>query len=203
MRATPAIEQPHESTGWSAFGVATALSVAVSVGAGAVLGVLWGGLGGRIAMRVMFLTSDERLRGLTSDDGFEIGVISTASIFLVMLCGFLGLYAGVLVGLVRMITAGPPAVVGAAVTIATGLAAGAAIVHVDGVDFRFLEPLWLAVALFTLLPAAWAASVMFAAHKFGPPALDRARWGVVGWLIIVPVAALGATDLISDIQRLT
>ena len=38
------------------------------------------GIGGRIAMRVVFLTSNERVRGVTSDDGFEIGTFSAATI---------------------------------------------------------------------------------------------------------------------------
>ena len=35
-------------------------------------------------MRIVLLTSDDRVRGLTSDDGFEIDVISVATIFLLI-----------------------------------------------------------------------------------------------------------------------
>ena len=52
--------------------------------AGAVAGLIWGGIGGRIAMRVALLTSDDRVRRMVSDDGFEIGIISPATIFLLI-----------------------------------------------------------------------------------------------------------------------
>ena len=58
------------------------LLMAIEVGsaAGGMSGLLWGGVGGRVAMRVVLLTSDDRVRGLTSDDGFEIGRLSAATI---------------------------------------------------------------------------------------------------------------------------
>ena len=37
-------------------------------------GLLVGGVGGRVAMLLLRLTSDPRLRGLETDDGFTIGV---------------------------------------------------------------------------------------------------------------------------------
>jgi len=44
--------------------------------AGGIAGFVWGGVGGRVAMRIVFLTSDDTVRGVISDDGFEIGRIS-------------------------------------------------------------------------------------------------------------------------------
>jgi hypothetical protein len=40
---------------------------------GALVGGIVGGLGGRLAMRILFLTSGDPVKGLISDDGFEIG----------------------------------------------------------------------------------------------------------------------------------
>ncbi len=82
--------------------------------AGAIAGFLWGGIGGRIAMRVVFLTSNDSVRGLTSDDGFEIGKISGATILLLIFTTILGAIAGFLYGLLRMVTAGPTWAVAAA-----------------------------------------------------------------------------------------
>ena len=95
-------------------------------------------------MRVLFLTSNERVRGLTSDDGFEIGVISGATVFLFMFTAFLGAFAGALYGLLRAILKGPTWLIAIAVgvTVAAG-AGGGLIVNADGIDFRVLEPLWL------------------------------------------------------------
>lgn len=43
--------------------------------AGLIAGALVGGLGGRIAMFILRLTSDPSLRGLTTDDDFTIGIV--------------------------------------------------------------------------------------------------------------------------------
>ena len=61
-----------------------AASGTIAGGAEAVAGLVWGGIGGRIAMRVVFLSSNDGVRGLTSDDGFEIGTISSATMFLLV-----------------------------------------------------------------------------------------------------------------------
>ena len=53
--------------------------VSATVIIGAAAGALIGGVGGRIAMRVLMLTSDDTVRGLQSDDDFEIGRFTLAN----------------------------------------------------------------------------------------------------------------------------
>ena len=89
--------------------------------AGGLAGLIWGGVGGRIAMRVVLMTSDDRVRGLTPDDGFEIGVISAATIFLLIFTAILGAIAGLVYGFLRMLLNGPQWLV----TIAVGITAAA------------------------------------------------------------------------------
>lgn len=127
------------------------LSAAVSLGA--ILGLVIGGIGGRLAMRLLFLTSPDSVKGLESDDGFVIGKFGLVDTLNLLAFGVLVGVFGALVYLLirrwlpkerrfRSFTSG-------------GLAAatvGAAIVHPDGVDFTLLEPLWLAVALFLVIP---------------------------------------------------
>ena len=68
------------------------VSATVIIGAG--LGALIGGIGGRVAMRVLFATSGDGVKGVTSDDGFEIGRFTLASTFgLVVLTAFIGVLA--------------------------------------------------------------------------------------------------------------
>ena len=143
------------STPMAAFGV----SVVIAGAAGAAAGLVWGGIGGRIAMRVVFLTSEERVRGLTSDDGFEIGTFSAATIFLLMVTTMFGWIAGVGVGIIRMVTSGPTWAVAIGISLAAATFVGAQTVHTDGVDFHLLEPLWLTVGLFVLIPGLWGATV--------------------------------------------
>lgn len=187
------------------------LSGLISAVTGAVAGLLWGGIGGRIAMRVVFLTSSERVRGVTSDDGFEIGTISLATIFLLAFAGVLGAIAGGVVGLLRMVTAGPTWAVAVGVATATATFGGAVLVHSDGIDFRLLDPLWLTVGLFVLIPGVWGASVILATDRLfrsrrlvGVTQLVHRRYaGAVGWFVLAGATAVGVRDLVADIGRLT
>lgn len=190
---------------------AFAASAGIAALAGAFSGLVWGGIGGRIAMRIVFLTSSERVRGLTSDDGFEIGTISGATVFLLIFTTILGGIAGLGVGIIRMVTFGPTWAVAVGTGLATGTFVGASIVHTDGVDFRFLDPLWLTIGLFVLIPGLWGASVVLVTerlvrsnHLTGLPAhIHRRHWGAVGWILLTGITIIGSRDLITDITRLT
>ncbi len=66
-------------------------TLASGVSAGFISGVLIGGVGGRLAMLVLRLTSDPALRGAQTDDGFTIGVFSTETLFLLGVTAGLGI----------------------------------------------------------------------------------------------------------------
>jgi hypothetical protein len=129
-------------------------------------GFVWGGIGGRIAMRVLFLTSSDAVKGLTSDDGFEIGRISGDTIVLLIGTSIMGAAVGLFYGLLRMLLRGPrwSIAIGVGVAAAAG-AGGGLIVNADGIDFRVLDPLWLAVGLFLLIPGAWGVTVVFLTER--------------------------------------
>ena len=196
--------------------VALVRRLSTGLGAGVVGGALVGGLLGRLAMALLRATSPRAVVGVTSDDGFEIGQVSVASLQLVVLTGI----AGGLSGLIYT-------VFGTAVrqtrlriglwTAMGGAVGGALIVHSDGVDFTLLKPAWLAVGLFVLLPALGAftiavlaerwAGVGAAAATFGPPAGTRGR-GLAHARRLVPIVAgvaivAGLVDLIVDIAEIT
>ena len=195
---------------------ATLTSVGVGALAGTLAGFVWGGIGGRVAMRIIFLTSDERLRGLTSDDGFEIGRISGDTIFLLIFTSILGALAGLLYGLMRMLLRGPKWLVAIAVGVTAAAGGGALVVNSDGIDFRVLDPLWLAVGLFLLLPGLWGVSVVLLTERLLqsenmfptlPSQIDKRYWGAyggaVGWLVLTVITTLGFVDLVRDVTRLT
>ncbi|MCZ7588517.1 MAG: hypothetical protein M5U27_06595 [Gaiella sp.] len=151
--------------------------VLVGAAAGAVAGALVGGVGGRLAMLLLRLTSPDVVIGMTSDDGFEIGVVSLDTVQLVLAMAMLGGINGVLYAALR---GGIPARLRLPLWSAFAAALGGAnIVHEDGVDFTFLEPAVLAVALFVLLPGAAAAVVVLLVERWsgGEPWGDR-RFGV-------------------------
>jgi hypothetical protein len=122
---------------------------------GFLAGVLVGGVGGRIAMLILRLTSTPAVRGLESDDGFRIGQISGATMFLLILTGVLGAIGGLVYLAVRdWISARWRAAVAAVVAGAIG---GGGVIDPVGLDFTVLGPLPLAVAMFVVLPAVYGA----------------------------------------------
>ena len=191
-------------------------SAGIGAMAGTLAGFFWGGVGGRVAMRILFLTSDERVQGITSDDGFEIGVISGATVFLLIFTSILGAIAGLLYGLIRMLLRGPRWGVAIAVGITAAAGEGAVLVNTDGIDFRILEPLWLAVGLFLLIAAAWGVTVVVLTDRLLRPGtvfrtlpsqIDMKYWGTigstVGWLALAAITTLGIIDIARDVARLT
>lgn len=126
-----------------------ALLGAAAGGAG---GMLVGGVGGRLAMLLLRFTSPDYIRGLESDDGFEMGIISLATFNLILVTGLLGAVAGIFV--VVALTYMPWSWAPWAWVVPGATIGGAGLVHSDGVDFSLLQPHWLAVALFVAIPAA-------------------------------------------------
>ena len=122
---------------------------------GFLAGVLVGGVGGRIAMLILRLTSTAAVRGLESDDGFRIGQISAATVFLLILTGVLGAIGGLVYLAVRSWI--PPRWRVAVAAVVAGAIGGAAVIDPVGLDFTVLGPLPLAVAMFVALPAAYGA----------------------------------------------
>ena len=194
--------------------VAVLTSVVAAGIAGAAAGFVWGGIGGRIAMRILFLTSSDLVDGMTSDDGFEIGRVSADTLALVIGMTIVGGVLGSFYGFARHVFDGSAPASRAGIVAAIGLFAGAAIVHTDGVDFRFLEPLWLSVGLFVALPALWAATLIplterlvAAAAQTGVPRTDDRPLGRIGlvaaWGIITVMILVGLVDLISDYRDLS
>ena len=89
-----ALTLPSPTKGWKADTGFLGRWILLGAGAGAISGALIGGVGGRIAMLVLRLTSSDRLRGATTDDGFEIGVITFATVQLIILTGIIGAVGG-------------------------------------------------------------------------------------------------------------
>jgi hypothetical protein len=146
-----------------------------ALGAGATAGLLVGGVGGRIAMLVLRLTSPDGVRGLESDDGFTIGRFSTATAFLLLLAAAAGALAGLLYVVVRPLL--PRRVAPAGFAVLGGSVGGAVILHADGVDFRLLRPLELAVVLFVAVPAvgAWCVALLVERWTARWPRWSRTR----------------------------
>lgn len=173
----------------------------VGTAAGAIAGLVVGGVGGRLAMLLLRLTSPESVIGLTSDDGFEIGVVTTDTLALLLGLAFLGGLNGV--AYVTLRGAIPVRLRLPLWTLLSGALAGGQIVHEDGVDFTLLEPAGLAVLLFVLIPAAAAAVVVMLVERWIVLELAEHRRlaaglavaACAGTLALVPAAVVGAGAL--------
>ena len=105
---------------------------------GLVTGAVVGGIGGRLAMFVLRLTSDPSLHGAETDDGFIMGQISGATLFLLIVTSVLGVLAGVLYLAVR--TWFPLRRRAALAGIFGGIVGGALLIRPGGTDFTLLDP---------------------------------------------------------------
>lgn len=133
-----------------------------TTGIGALLGLLVGGIGGRLAMRLLFLTSGDEVRGVTSDDGFAIGQFTVDTLNLLLTGVGFGVIGAFVYLAVRPFMVGPLWLRAATCGVAAGAVLGTAFIAPQGVDFTVLSPPELAAALFIAIPALFAVLATFA-----------------------------------------
>lgn len=129
----------------------------VSLGAcaGGLGGLLVGGVGGRLAMLLLRLTTERSIQGIESDDGFLMGRFTVGNSFsLLIVCTVLGSIGGLVVVFGRPFFPGRYVLVGW--PLAAAAIVGSIILRSDGVDFTILEPKLLAVLMFVAIPALGA-----------------------------------------------
>lgn len=135
-------------------GLLRTLAATTAMGLG--LGLLVGGIGGRLAMRALFLTSGPSVRGMVSDDGFPIGRFDLAATVNLLVVGtVIGVIGAFVYLAVRPFLLGPTWLRRTGCAIGAGAVVGSMLVGTDGVDFTLLGPRWFAIALFVALPAVY------------------------------------------------
>ncbi|MEJ7833295.1 MAG: hypothetical protein WKF79_10290 [Nocardioides sp.] len=175
--------------------------------AGLGLGIVVGGVIGRLLMYLLVRLNDQA-RGLVSDDGFVMGQFTVSgSLSLLGVGAFLGTWGGLVYAGARHLTFGPAWFQMTSVALGAGLPVGAAIVHTEGVDFTVLTPPALSATLFVLLPASYGVlhrlvvERQIAAAPTSWHRLEPVRWllraGATGVLVIA------LTDLVGDLWVLT
>ena len=161
----------------------------VLVVAGVPLGVVVAGLGGRLAMLVLRLTSPDVVLGQETDDGFVIGEITVAGTYNLLVLGatvgFIGAAAYVAVAPWLL---GPRWARAATTGVTAGALVGSMLLHDDGLDFTVLEPLWLAIVLFVGLPTVFGVLLAYAVERVEEPghwAARGQRRGIVPALVLL------------------
>jgi hypothetical protein len=145
--------------------------------------------------------------GVTSDDGFVMGQFTlSGSLNLFFVAGtFLGVFGAGMYAAVRGLRIGPTWFRLLSVSVGAGVVVGSQLVHVDGVDFRLLEPLWLTVGLFVLLPTVFVALLSAVSERLlartRPVPTPLVVAGLAAWVVAFPllpvlaVLALGTVGL--------
>jgi hypothetical protein len=169
-------------------------TLGAGVSAGFLAGALIGGVGGRLAMLVLRLTSNPALHGVSTDDGFTIGRVSAETLFLLGVTAGLGMAGGLFYLVARRWIASPWRI--PLMTLFFGLVGGAGLIGPSDVDFRLLSPLSLAVALFVVIPAAYGAAMSWIAERLlrEDSILRRGRRA---WIVgLVPLAFANVVGLL-------
>lgn len=175
--------------GSSAFGRRVGAELRVLIVAGITTGVLVIGLGSRLAMFVLRLTSPDGVDGVRSDDGFTIGRVTLAGSYNLLVLGAIaGVIGAAAYQWVRPWLLGPRWFRLVTLAAAAGAVVGSMLIHADGIDFRALEPMWLAVSLFVALPAAFAVCIAIAVDRVEHRVAVASRWR--HW--ILPAVLVGA-----------
>ena len=157
---------------------------------GAVCGAFAVGVLGRLAMRLLAYLNPVAT-GVTSDDGFEIGEVTLAGSLQLAGAGVqLGLIGALGYAVLRGLMVGPPWFRLASISLGPGVVAGAMIVGPEGVDFRVLGPVWLAVALFVAVPTVYVALLSTVAERL--LARRDLPWplllvGLAVWVVVLPL----------------
>lgn len=160
--------------------------LAATMWGGLASGAVVGGIGGRLAMFVLRLTSDPSLHGMKTDDGFIIGRFSPDTLFLIVFSALLGalsalFYLAIRLWLPERSRPSVMALLGAAI-------GGALFIRPGGLDFTALDPLPLAVAMFIALPAlhGFMMSVIVERLLLRPPQ----RFIATFLALLIPLAAV-------------
>lgn len=157
--------------------------LAVVTWAGALLGLLVGGVGSRLAMMLLARLNPE-MAGVTSDDGFTMGQLTLDTLDLLSTTTLLGVIGGGIYFVLRGLMIGPRWFQILSISVGPAVVVGSIIVTVDGVDFT-LDPVWLAILMFVAIPCAYAALLTVVAERWLKPAGPFMTAPL--WLAIVPL----------------
>jgi len=144
---------------------------------GLLVGAFVAGPAMRLAMLLLRLTSPETVIGIESDDGFTIGEFTLSGTYnLFMLGAVLGVLGAAVYVLVSPWLIGPGWFRSFTFAFTAGVFVGAEVIRDDGVDFRVLEPTWLAIGLFVAVPALVGAVLPRVVDEVAARGATRGSW---------------------------
>lgn len=163
-----AVRQDRPAAGSMAFVRWASTTLAVGLIPGALLGGVIGGVGSRLAMRIMAMTSPHA-RGFETDFGATVGAITpSGTIFLLIAGGLVGVFGGLVYLAVRRLLPGRGWIKGALFGVVLLAIGGRILLVPDNPDFLILDPLGLAVAMFAALPLLFGLALVPLAEWLEP-----------------------------------
>lgn len=184
-RATPA---PHD---WEGQVRAAARVWATVLLVGVACGVVVTGVLGRSVM-LLIASTNPVATGLRSDDGFVMGQVTLSGSAQLAASGAqlgaLGAFAYVAL---RGLMIGPGWFRLTSISVGPGVVVGALIVHTTGVDFTLLQPSWLTIGSFVLLPVVFCAALHLVAERAlargGVRSKPLLALGLLGTVVLFPL----------------
>lgn len=172
----------------------------VGVAAGALTGLVVGGVWGRSFMAILAgLNSEDH--GTETDDGFAMGQFTVGgTLNLLVATAVIGAIGGAVFLAVRGLRIGPAWFQTLSLALGATVVIGALLLHSDGVDFTRLEPIGLAVAFTLSVPLLYAVGVSWLGDRWlgdGPTFWQRLP-AALPWIargVLAVVAVVAAVDL--------
>jgi hypothetical protein len=168
---------------WAASGARAVRRLSAVTAAGGLLGLLVGGVGGRLAMMLLAQLNPD-VTGRESDDGFTMGQLTDATFNLLIIATLIGVVGGAIYFVLRGLMVGPRWFQILSISVGPAVVVGSQIVTTDGIDFT-LDPALLAIAMFVLIPGLYAALLTVLAERWLADDGPFARAPL--WLTVVPL----------------
>jgi hypothetical protein len=181
--------------------------LALAAGAGAVVGLVVGGVWGRFFMFVLARLNPEE-HGLDTDDGFAMGQFTVGgTLNLLVATTLMGAIGGLLFLGLRGLRFGPAWFRTVSLPLGGMIVVGGMLVHSDGVDFNLLEPVELAVALTLSVPLLFTIGLAWLGDRWlgdAPTFWQRlpaaAPWiARAGLTVVAVVAGVDLVQTLTDI----
>jgi hypothetical protein len=179
--------------------------VGVGLIGGLALGILFGGIGGRVAMRIIFL-ADPESGGPPLPGDFHAGTITMEGTFLVVMTGaVLGVAGGLLYVVVRNWLPRSPVWRGVVYGLfLVVIYSGGPLLRGETQELRMFEPPLLSIALFASLIFLYGLSLPLVVDRFDthvPAVLRRPTVSVVGYVVMAGVTIFGLVLTVSELTR--
>ncbi len=165
--------------------------------AGLIAGLIAGGIGSRLAMRILALTSPGAQGAITEAREVVGEITLVGTLFLLAAGAALGMGGGLAYVAIRRWL--PSQGKGLAFGLLMLAVSGRVLVNPDNIDFVILDPAWLGITMFALLPILFGLLIVPLQAKL-EPILTKPRSGLVTGLILAaglaPLAIGGTISLV-------